>query len=254
MGKRQRKSKMSPKAKRTALNMLIVIMSVAIVFFALLLIFQTREISVVGTVHSSDADVLRWINQDNLSINSLYIFLRYHNRQTDLPPAVERVTVRLQSPWQVELQVVEKPVYGYVFYRYYWLYFDRNGIASIVTEEPIPDILYIEGLDIDTEEIKLGEMLLVEDESIFNSIRETVSMLNELTLQPDRFVVVEDSITLYFGERRVLLGNRGFRDRVAQIPPIFAELEERYPEQSGTLHLERYEHSDALIRFVPSGN
>ena len=38
---------------------------------------------------------------------------------------------------------------------------------------------------------------------------------------------------------------------MAQLPPVLSKMSELYADQTGTLHLENYNASDASIRFVP---
>ena len=47
------------------------------------------------------------------------------------------------------------------------------------------------------------------------------------------------------------MGKTNYEDRVAQLPPILEKLSKQYPDTPGTLHLENYDTSDKIIRFVP---
>ena len=248
---KESRGKGSRRARKNIINGLIVFMSATILLLAAFLLFQTHVIKVSGTQYSYEGDVLKWINSDSFAVNSLYIFLRYNNRTANLPPAIEQVRVRLNSPWQVELQVSEKPMYGYIYYFDQRLYFDRYGISSLISHEVIPDVILVEGLDIHIEEVELGMTLAVEDESVFQSIREVITLLKEQGLSPDRLVVEEGNISLYFGGITVLLGSRSFSERLIQVSPIFEKLEAQHPGVTGVLHLERFELSDGTIRFVP---
>jgi len=233
-------------------NLLMCLMVFLVLLLCTLLLFQTRSIYVTGTRYSSELDVLEWINEDEYAINSLYIWLRYHGKETDLPPAIESVQVALRSPWSVELQVTEKSMVGYIEYREARIYFDYNGIVSLITEQDIDGVPRIDEMDVDFEKIRLNEQLPVANGNIFRKIAEVSELLTLHELEPDRITGPDGNITLYFGGILVHLGNHNFADRLAQIPPILIRLEEQYPGQSGTLHLENFERTDNVIRFVPA--
>ena len=58
-------------------------------------------------------------------------------------------------------------------------------------------------------------------------------------------------MVLYFGAVEVLIGNKEYEIRIAQIKPILEKLKEQYPDQAGVLHLENYEADSASINFTP---
>jgi len=238
--------------KSTVLNVFICLIVVFILVLASLLLFQTRTIRVSGIEYSQESDVLNWIHQDRFAINSLYIVLRYGNVQADLPPGVESVQAVLRSPWKVELVVTEKTLYGYVETPNAQLvYFDRHGVVSLISHDHLPDVWFIEGLEVDEANIRLNEPLPVVDDGIFRRIVEVSDLLELYNLVPDRVATSEGNINLFFGGVMVQLGNRSFEDRVAQIPPILERLTAQYPQHHGVLHLENFERGAHSIRFVP---
>ena len=75
--------------------------------------------------------------------------------------------------------------------------------------------------------------------------------MNEKELTPDKIACEEENLILYFGNVRIQLGSGNFADKLSQVPPILAKLQEQYADQPGVLHLENYTSSDASVRFVP---
>lgn len=225
----------------------------AVILLGLILVFgfRVRTIEVEGNEYYGDNSIATWIQNDKFAENSLYVLLKYNLTQPDVPSAVESMKVSLENPWTLAVKVTEKTMLGYVDYDEAFLYFDREGIASLRTKEAMEGVPYVEGLKFDASKVVIGETLPVEDDSIFEKIMETSRYLDEEELTPDRLVCTDSGITLYFGNVEVLLGNSGFEERIAQIGPILEKLAESYPDTAGTLHLENFDESSEAVRFVP---
>lgn len=203
----------------------------AVILLGLILVFgfRVRTIEVEGNEYYGDNSIATWIQNDKFAENSLYVLLKYNLTQPDVPSAVESMKVSLKNPWTLAVKVTEKTMLGYVDYDEAFLYFDREGIASLRTKEAMEGVPYVEGLKFDASKVVIGETLPVEDDSIFEKIMETSRYLDEEELTPDRLVCTDSGITLYFGNVEVLLGNSGFEERIAQIGPILEKLAESYP-------------------------
>lgn len=243
-----KKRKRRRKVWRTVLSVV-----AAVILLGLILVFgfRVRTIEVEGNEYYGDNSIATWIQNDKFAENSLYVLLKYNLTQPDVPSAVESMKVSLENPWTLAVKVTEKTMLGYVDYDEAFLYFDREGIASLRTKEAMEGVPYVEGLKFDASKVVIGETLPVEDDSIFEKIMETSRYLDEEELTPDRLVCTDSGITLYFGNVEVLLGNSGFEERIAQIGPILEKLAESYPDTAGTLHLENFDESSEAVRFVP---
>ena len=243
-----KKRKRRRKVWRTVLSVV-----AAVILLGLILVFgfRVRTIEVEGNEYYGDNSIATWIQNDKFAENSLYVLLKYNLTQPDVPSAVESMKVSLKNPWTLAVKVTEKTMLGYVDYDEAFLYFDREGIASLRTKEAMEGVPYVEGLKFDASKVVIGETLPVEDDSIFEKIMETSRYLDEEELTPDRLVCTDSGITLYFGNVEVLLGNSGFEERMAQIGPILEKLAESYPDTAGTLHLENFDESSEAVRFVP---
>lgn len=74
----------------------------------------------------------------------------------------------------------------------------------------------------------------MEDDSAFTLIAEASKYLVKYSLTPDKLVYAnEQSVVLYFGSVEVLIGNKEYEIRIAQIKPILEKLKEQYPDQAG---------------------
>ena len=243
-----KKKKRRRKAWKTVLTIAAVLILLGLI---LVFGFRIRTVEVKGNDYYGDNSIASWIQNDRLAENSLYVLLKYRFTQPDMPSAVESMEVSLKNPWTLLVKVQEKTMLGYVDYDGAYLYFDREGIASLRTKKVMEGVPYVEGLDFDASSVVIGEELPVEDDSIFGKIMDASQYLKENELSPDRLVCGENGITLYFGKVVVLLGNSGYDNRIAQIKPILEKLQEKYPDTAGTLHLENFDESSDAVRFVP---
>ena len=214
--------------------------------------FQTRSFEVEGNNYYGETSIASWIQRDKLSVNTLYILFKYRFTDAELPSAVESMEVSLKNPWTVHVKVTEKEMAGYVDYDGAYLYFDRDGTATVRTSQTIEGTPYIEGLQFDASKVVIGESLPVEDDSIFGKIVDVSRYLKKYSLTPDRISCAQGDIRIYFGVVEVILGDENYDDRLAQVQPILDKLSEQYPDVAGTLHLENYDSSSTSIRFVPS--
>ena len=124
MNTRRRRKKR--KQNRFIYSFFILAMCSAILILGMFLMFQTREVKIVGLRHVDEDKVREWMTSSPLSINSLYIWLRYNERTVDLPQGVAHVTVHFTSLWDLEIQITEEEMIGYIVYDNIRVYFDGN--------------------------------------------------------------------------------------------------------------------------------
>ena len=250
------KKKRSKKKRRKIpvkwiLGTLGVLLAVALLGYLVILLFEVKKIDVKGTVYTSEQEILDWVQEDKYSSNSLYILWKYGSKETKQLPPIEKTTVSLKSPWEVVVTVKEKTFEGCMDYDGGYLYFDESGMACLKSAEYIDGVPYIEGIELEKEKVKIGKSIPVKEKKIFEEISEITQVLNEKELTPDKIACEEENLILHFGNVRVQLGSGNFADKLSQVPPILAKLQEQYADQPGVLHLENYTSSDASVRFVP---
>ena len=228
-------------------------MGVFILAAGAVVLFRTRTVEVEGNSIYSENTIATWVQKDKLSVNTLYLLVKYNFLDSELPAGVEQMDVSLKNPWTVHVKVEEKELAGYVDCSGTYLYFDQNGIAVLKTKKQIEDAPYIEGLTFDESDVEIGKTLPVEDDSIFGKIVDASRYLKKYSLAPDRISCVEGDVRLYFGIVEVLLGDGGYEEKLQQVEPILDKLAELYPKTAGTLHLENYDSASDAISFVPAG-
>ncbi|MEG0721907.1 MAG: hypothetical protein RR446_09195, partial [Lachnospiraceae bacterium] len=78
------------------------IMAAAVIVAVVFLLFRVQKIEVMGTEYSNSTQVVKWIQEDRFSQNSLYLLLRDKVSPRAIPPYLEEVHIRLKTPWIVQ--------------------------------------------------------------------------------------------------------------------------------------------------------
>ncbi len=216
----------------------------AVVIIAVLLIaftivweyFGVEEVTVTGNTRYSSEQIEDMVMAGPLGHNSLFLYLKYHNRSVKDIPFIERMDVSIDSPTSVIINVYEKAVAGYVKYLGRYMYFDREGIIVEASPEAIMGIPLVTGLSFD--ECVLYEPLPVEDTSVFSTILAITQLFDKYNLSADRIYFDNaGEVTLYFGNARAIIGTMDNIDekmmKLTSIIPSVRTL-------SGELHLENY--------------
>lgn len=247
------KKKMSEKRKRRKRRRaaLLFLLLLFFVFACLMLfVFRLRKIEVINNQYSSDQEIVDWLSEDELSANTVYLWWKYNRDGVELLPSMADISVKLRSPWEAEVNVTEKKFIGRIDWNGFMLYFDMDGIVSFQSTDIIGGVPYIEGLSFDASKVNMGEKLPVEDDDVFQGISKAAAEMEQYILIPDKISCSGSDLTLHFGGIRAQIGNSGYEEKIAQIPPILQKMFELYGGQSGVLHLENYDGSSS-IRFVP---
>lgn len=221
----------------------ILLLTIINITLAALLLTQVQGIEVKGTKYSQESDIVAWIEEDPLTINSLYTLWKFKFGSFALPVYLEDVDVSLAAPWKVKVKVQEKQMIGCILLDNSYVYFDAEGLVLRTGSEYDAEIPLIEGLKV--KEAELFEYLDVENQKVFSYIVKVTEEIEEASLSPDRVVWEDDSMNLYFEQVCVKLGKSNFGEKVLQLPPILVELEGK----QGTLHMEHYTEDTTNISF-----
>ena len=198
-----------------------------------------RTVYVEGNVHYTQDEIIDLVMDGALGSNSLYLSMKYKNREMEDIPFLDAMDVKVLAPDTIKITVYEKALAGYVKYMNTYVYFDKDGYvveSSSVRTEGIPQVT---GLEFDY--IMRGQPLPVkaEQEEIFGTILDLTNLLNKYELTADKIYFHSNSqITLYFGEAKVALGDETDRleDKLMRLPKMLPGLEGK----SGTLQMETY--------------
>ena len=74
----------------------LVIMFLCVLLIVFLLLFQVRKIKIEGNKYSSTTDIYSWLQEDDLSTNSLYLMWKFHFTDMELLPTMKEAKLKMQ--------------------------------------------------------------------------------------------------------------------------------------------------------------
>lgn len=239
--------------KRKGRKRIVILLLLAVTALALGSVYyflQTRTIRTVyveGNMHYTKEEIQDMVMEGPLGSNSLYLSLIYKDKQITDIPFIASMNVQVLSPDTVKIVVYEKSLAGYVEYLDRYMYFDKDGIVVESSSIKTAGIPQITGLNFD--HVVLNEPLPVENSDIFYKILTVTKTLMKYTLSADRiYFGSQNSMTLYFGEIRVVFGTEELLDeKIMLLKSLLPELEGK----KGTLNLQNYDGSTGSIPFKP---
>lgn len=226
----------------------IVIVCLAAAALVVVFVFRVQNISVEGNVHYTSEEIETMVLTDRLSYNSLYLSLKYRNKEIRDIPFIETMSVRVDSPDSITIRVYEKSVAGYVEYMGRYMYFDRDGIVVESSETRTEGIPQVTGIRFD--HVVLYEALPVKNTDIFQEILSITQMLSKHQITTDKIYFNESNeITLYFDNIRAKLGKDNLEEKVMRLEQILPNLS----GESGVLDLQNYSEDRKNVTFQKDG-
>lgn len=206
--------------------------------------YKVENVLVEGNVHYSNEEIADMVLKDRLSVNSLYLSLKYRNREIKDIPFIETMSVKVVSPDTIRIMVYEKTVAGFVEYMGRYMYFDRDGIVVESSGTRTAGVPQVTGIKFD--HVVLYEPLPVENASIFQQILTITQMLSKYEILTDK-IYFNDAyeITLYFDQVRARLGTGNLEEKIMRLKYILPRLS----GESGVLFMENYEEGKENITF-----
>lgn len=202
---------------------------------------------VEGNVHYTDEEILAMVMEGRYGNNSLFLSVKYRDKSISDVPFVEKMDVSVVDPHTIKVEVYEKALAGYVEYLEHYMYFDKDGIVVESSTEKTPGIPLVTGLSFD--HVVLYEPLPVENPEIFKSILSITQLVNKYNLSIDRiFFGSDDTLTLYFDEVRVALGEaEDLDEKLMKLQYMLPKLSGK----KGVLRMENYTEETKNISFEP---
>lgn len=226
----------------------IVIVCLAAAALVVVSVFRVQNVSVEGNVHYTSEEIEAMVLTDQLSYNSLYLSLKYRNKEIRDIPFIETMSVRVDSPDSITIRVYEKSVAGYVEYMGRYMYFDRDGIVVESSETRTEGIPQVTGIRFD--HVVLYEALPVKNTDIFQEILSITQMLSKHQITTDKIYFNESNeITLYFDNIRAKLGKDNLEEKVMRLEQILPNLS----GESGVLDLQNYSEDRKNVTFQKDG-
>ncbi len=218
---------------------------IILVIYIVTQIYTVDTVTIEGNIHYTNEEIQDMVMGDGWGDNSIYLAMKYKNKEITDIPFIETMDVTIMSPHAVKITVYEKALAGYVEYMGQFFYFDKDGMiveSSDVRTLGIPQIL---GLEFNY--IVLYEKLPVENDEIFKQILDVTQLLNKYDIDVDKIYFDKDyNITLYFEEARVKLGSVDYIDeKVMRLKSILPEL----AGKKGVLRMESFTTDVENITF-----
>ena len=206
---------------------------------------QTIAVVSVSVVLALIIKILDMVMTGRYGNNSLFLSMKYKNKSISDVPFVEKMDVSVMDPHTIKIEVYEKALAGYVEYLENYMYFDKDGIVVESSNEQTKGIPLVTGLQFD--HVVLYEPLPVDNPEIFKSVLSITQLVNKYNLSIDRIYFGSDNtLTLYFDEVRVALGNATDLDeKLMKLQYMLPELQGK----SGVLRMENYTEETKNISF-----
>ncbi|WP_072449611.1 cell division protein FtsQ/DivIB [Blautia sp. Marseille-P3201T] len=219
----------------------------AILIFALVFFvgFRVTKVEVKGNEFYTDKEIKKMVLDAPIAKNTILAMMIKTEEKTKDAQLIEKVTLKRENMNTLVVQVKEKKLIGYFDYEGKYANFDRQGVVQILTEEPIKDVPYIEGLDV--KNVKQGEKLKGVNTKKLNTILSVGKMLEKTEQKPDKLVFNEmKQLVLYYGEIEVRLGSdENMDEKMNRLVGILPQLE----GMEGILHLENITEDTQAVVF-----
>ena len=212
----------------------VLVLTVVNLSLAIWLLTYLQNIHIRGSKYSKKSEIVEWIKEDPMTINSLYTLWKFKSGAYKMPVYLEDVEVQLKAPWSVQVIVREKEVVGCVLAGNEYHLFDAEGLVLKKTDEFVKDVPVIDGMEV--ESANRFEYLKVKNKQIFTYVVSLAEEIDKNKLEPDRILWQEDSMDLFFGDVCVKLGKTNYEEKLREIAPILEKLDGK----KGILHLEHY--------------
>ena len=230
---------MDSKLKKILIRMIICMVVLIVICAAILIVrekFTVSRVDVSGNDHYSVQEIKDLVMDGPYGDNSVYLYLKYHDKSIDDIPFIEKMDVQIESPTHIRIDVYEKALAGYIEYLGHYVFFDREGIAVESATEPIEGIPFVTGLEFD--HVVLHQKLPAKNEAIFAKILSITQLLTKYNIPTDKiYFDNNESITLYYGDVRIFIGTDAYIDeKINELSLLLPKLN----GYSGVLHMENY--------------
>lgn len=209
------------------------LLSSAAVLFVLaavfvLMTFNLKKTTVYGTDMYSQDQIESFITGGYLGRNTFIMALKYHNRTVKDIPFIDRIDVDITSPSTVRVNIKEKPVDGFVFYKGKNVYVSKEGVIQTVSKTKVEKSTQIQGVVLTHS--KTGSRALAKNQYGLDISLELMKIMEKYGIRQDadRISVDEKNrLTVTFGDVKVQLGRSGYDEKLYKIQQILPDLKGR---------------------------
>lgn len=235
------------KMRNRVLLALGIIMALAI-FSAVVYSLRIANVVYVGNTRYTAEELNKKIFDKSYSLNPVYCFWESHYGTKKTIPFIQTYDIEFKSWNEITVRIYEKIVVGYVDYKGYRLYFDRDGIVVESSREALEDVVEVQGLTF--SHMVLHQKLPVEKEEIFNYILNLTQMLIKYELPADKIEFDSSGkATICIGNIRFQIGaDRYLNEKIARISDLLPETD----GLSGVFFMEDVTEDTDTFRFEKS--
>lgn len=221
-----------------------IVVLLSVIYF-LLIHYEVKNVVVEGNKHYSSKEIQDMVMTGYLGDNSLYLSMKYKNKEISDIPFIETMDVIVTSNDTIKIMVYEKSLAGFVEYLGRYMYFDNDGVVIEAAKVPTKGIPQVTGLEFD--HIVLYEKLPVDNDAIFQDILTITKLLNKYDIICEKIQFDANyQISLGYGKVKVNIGKlENLEEKLMQLPYILPSLE----GESGTLDLQNYTSDKKSITF-----
>lgn len=167
--------------------------------------------------------------------NPIYYML-FADKDREIP-FIAKYDVDITLPDKVKVSVYGKNVIGYVYYKDFYFYFDKDGIvAECSSFDRMEGAILVEGLEFG--QMVLYEKLPAKNEKTFTLILSLTKMLKKNEINVDKLEFDKElNIILHIGNVEVLLGKDEYLDeKITKVKDLLPTVS----KYSGTLNMADY--------------
>lgn len=201
---------MQKEGKRKLIKAVIIVLIPVIILTAVIVFFtkcKTETYEIFGNERYSDKEILEFIVKEKSDEYAPLLWLKSQWSEQEKIPFVEYYEVELTGPDSVKIYVYEKMVCGSVEIMGSYMCFDKDGYVCESMTFRDTDIPKVTGLDFG--KVVLNEKIETKDEALFNKILEICLAIKKYKCPVNEIHFNSDqSVILYLGESKALLGNQ----------------------------------------------
>lgn len=200
-----------------------------------------------NTLRYSDEELESLIFTSDIEYNPVYAM--FVDKQDKEIPFIAKYEVDIEWPNKANVTVYGKDIIGYVYYKDFYIYFDKDGIVVELSKELLDGVILMEGLDFG--QMVLHQKLPTKKEESFSLILSLGKMIKKNEIDADKVVFDSElNMTLYVDNIEIVLGKDEFLDeKMTKVRVLLPSL----MEYSGVLNLENYREGNDSFWFRQSG-
>lgn len=243
---RQERRQKAVKVLKILLKILVVLLVIAAVAFLYLYnCYKLKKITVTGTDHYTDQEMVDIVSGGKDYGNTLLFLIENRLHPVEDVTFVDKIDVEYVDRNTVSITIYEKAMAGCIKYDDQYAYFDGDGIVLEISGEKLADVPCIEGLLSDS--VAQGEKLSVGNEKLFQGILTMTQLIYKNDIQIDKITYDKKSnLILHKGGIKIVIGGSdNLESKFMNLDSILEKLDGK----KGTLDMSDYTSSNGSAIF-----